>query len=75
MQYQCQPAGKELAGGRRRGVTMVKKLPPLEVYILQGGSVRRVLIADPRDAFCRTFNKNAKGTGLKATTQPPRRSS
>jgi hypothetical protein len=53
---------------------MVKKLPPLEVYILQGGSVRRVLIADPRDAFCQEFNARTT-SGATAVTRVPRQPS
>jgi hypothetical protein len=75
MQYQCQPAGKELAGGRRRGVTMVKKTKEaLTVYIVQAGTVRKVELPDPRKAFCAEINRHAATTGIRAVTQIPRRS-
>jgi hypothetical protein len=52
---------------------MAARLPPLAVYILQAGSVRRVLLDDPRDAFCRVFNMNAEQFGMKAVTRVRRR--
>jgi hypothetical protein len=52
---------------------MAARLPPLAVYILQAGTVRRVLLDDPRDAFCRVFNMNAEQFGMKAVTRVRRR--
>ena len=53
---------------------MATKLPPLEVFILQAGTVRRVLIDDPRDAFCAEFNRKAERFGMKAVTHAPQQS-
>lgn len=51
-------------------VVMAKKL---KVFVVDGGRVRTIKLPDPRRTFVEEFNRNASGTGMKATTRKPKR--
>lgn len=78
--------GKHVAGeSRRRRAALVgervvmkarkTKHKPLEVFILQAGTVRKIRLPDPRLEFCREFNRHATRFGMVAVLSPTQRRS
>lgn len=51
-----------------------KPLPPLAIYMVGGGTVRKMELPDPRAAMVEKLNQLGAATGLKAVIQKPRRS-